>query len=271
MQAGDDERRGRGRGRAGRGSGGSGRRGGRSGDRGGGRGGGAPIWAREPREQRGRARAVTRDEIVAAALAVADDAGFEAVSMRNVAARLGVGAMTIYHYVPSKDDLLDLMFDEVMGELLLPDPLPDGWRAAITAIAQRTREVWARHPWLSSSIGARSGFGPNAMRHVEQSLAAVADLGIEGPEAFVVLAAVDDYALGHVMRQLGAEAALGREGLDADEWRRTMEPYWREMIATGEFPRMAQIADAEWEFLNEERFELGLSWILDGIAARYER
>jgi AcrR family transcriptional regulator len=256
MQAGDDERRDRGRRERGGGRG---------------RGGGPPIWTRRPREQRGRTRTVTRDEIVEAALAVADEEGYEAVSMRNVAARLGVGAMTLYHYVSSKDDLLDLMFDEIMRELLLPEPLPEHWRDALSAIERRTREVWLRHPWIASSIGDRSAFGPNSMRHVEQSLAAVSGLGLEGPEAFVVLGAVDDYTLGHTMRQVGQEAALGREGIDADEWREAMEPYWREMIATGEFPRLAAIADTEWDLLNEERFELGLQWILDGIAARYER
>jgi AcrR family transcriptional regulator len=261
MEAGDDDRRRRGRDRRPQRHGGAR-----------GRGGGQPIWARSPREPRGRARAaVTREQIVEAALAVADDAGFEAVSMRNVAQRLGVGAMTLYHYVPSKRDLLDLMFDEVMRELLLPEPLPADWREAISAIARRTREAWHRHPWIASSIGERSAFGPTSMRHVEQSLAAVAGLGLEGPDAFVVLGAVDDYVLGHAMRLLGQEAALGREGIDADEWREAMEPYWREMIATGEFPRMSSLVDVEWDFHNEERFELGLGWILDGIAARYGR
>jgi AcrR family transcriptional regulator len=259
MQGGDDERRRR-RSRD---------RGGR--ERGGGRAGGGPIWTREIRAPRGRARTVTREEIVAAALAVADDTGFEAVSMRNVATRLGVGAMTIYHYVPSKDDLLDLMFDEVMRELLLTEPLPEDWRDALSAIARRTREVWLRHPWLVSAIGDRSGFGPNAMRHVEQSLAAVSGLGLEGPEAFVVLGAVDDYALGHVMRQANLQAGLNREGVDRDEWRAAMEPYWRDMIATGEFPRLARAADTDWDLLDADRFELGLGWLLDGVAARYER
>jgi AcrR family transcriptional regulator len=268
MQAGDDERRGRGRGRGrDRGRRERGERGGRQG-----RGGGPPIWARPRREQRGRAsQPRTREEIVQAALAVADDEGFEAVSMRNVAARLGVGTMTLYSYVSSKEDLLDLMFDEVMSELLLPEPLPEDWRGALTAISQRTRDVWLRHPWMASSIGERSSFGPNSMRHVEQSLAAVSGLGLEGPDAFVVLAAVDDYTLGHTMRQVGMQAGLRREGIDADEWREAMEPYWREMIATGEFPRLAKMADTEWEFLNEERFARGLQWILDGIAASYER
>jgi AcrR family transcriptional regulator len=264
MQADDDERRRRGRDRPPRRHGGSRGRGGRQ-----------PIWARPPREigePRGRARtAVTREEIVEAALAVADEAGFDAVSMRNVAQRLGVGAMTLYHYVPSKDDLLDLMFDEVMRELLVPEPLPDEWRAAITAISRRTRESWLRHPWLASAVGARSAFGPNSMRHVEQSLAAISGLGVEGAEAFVVLSAIDDFTLGHALRQVSAQAGLRREGLDSDAWRRAIEPYWREMLATGEFPRLERMVDAEWDFLNEERFELGLGWMLDGIAERYER
>jgi AcrR family transcriptional regulator len=231
------------------------------------------VWARTerlPRPSRQR-RQPSREQIVAAALAVADEEGFDAVSMRNVARRLRVGAMTLYTYVESKDDLLDLMFDEIMRELLLPEPLPDDWRQAISAVARRTRDVWLRHPWLAAGIGQRSALGPNSMRHVEQSLVALSGLGLEGPEAFVVLGAVDDYVLGHVMRHAGMQAGLRREGIDQDEWRARMEPYWRDMIATGEFPRLARMADAEWDLLNDERFELGLQWVLDGIAARYER
>src|SRR5215217_7745920 len=95
-----------------------------------------PIWAREDRNaaRRGRGRAaqgLTRDDVIRAALEVADAGGFEAVSMRNVAQRLGVGTMTLYSYVTSKEDVLDLMFDEVMRELLVPEPQPDDWREAL--------------------------------------------------------------------------------------------------------------------------------------------
>jgi AcrR family transcriptional regulator len=230
---------------------------------------GAPVWAREPRERRGRARIadpLTRDEVVRAGLELADAEGFHAVSMRNVARRLGVGAMTLYSYVESKDDLLDLMFDEIMGELLLPEPLPGDWRTAISAIARRTREVWLRHPWLAASVGQRSSFGPNSMRHVEQSLAAVDGLGLDGRDAFTVLSAVDDFVLGHTMRQVLEEAGMHRRD---GEWRRIMERYWEDMLATGEYPRLAAIAGTDWDPEHEERFERGLAWMLDGIAARY--
>jgi AcrR family transcriptional regulator len=235
-----------------------------------------PIWAREdrgaPRRPRGRAaQGLTRDEVIRAALEVADAEGFEAVSMRNVAQRLGVGTMTLYSYVTSKEDVLDLMFDEVMRELFVPEPQPADWREALSQIARRTRDVWLGHPWMATSMGERSGFGPNSMRHVEQSLAAIRGLGVEGVEAFMILAAVDDYTLGHALRQVGMQQSLRREGINAQEWRDAMEPYFRDMIETGDFPHLAALADEDWDMLNEERFEAGLAWVLDGIAARYER
>ena len=225
------------------------------------------MWARDPRvgRARGRPAPLTRDDLVRAALAIADAEGFEAVSMRNVARSLGVGAMTLYSYVASKDDLLDLVFDELMGELVLPEPLPDDWREALSAIARRTRDVWLRHPWIAASIAERSGFGPNALRHVEQSLAAIDGLGLDGADALAVLSAVDDYALGHTMRRV-LQVADRRE-----EDRAVMEAYWADMLASGEFPRLAAMAEHSWELDHDERFERGLRWVLDGIAARYER
>ena len=88
------------------------------------------IWDRpEPGSRRPRH---TREQIAAAALAIADREGFEAVSMRRVAAEVGAGTMTLYHYVRTKDDLIDLMDDAIMGEVLIPDgELPATWREAM--------------------------------------------------------------------------------------------------------------------------------------------
>ena len=86
--------------------------------------------------------------------------------------------MTLYHYVRNKDELLTLMDDAIMGELLVPDDeLADGWRAALTQIADRTRDVLSRHPWTFDRLGDGRP-GPNGMRHFEQSLRAVAGLEI---------------------------------------------------------------------------------------------
>src|SRR5262249_6534159 len=121
-----------------------------------------PIWVRpEPGTRRPR---FTREEIAQAALRIADAEGIDAVSMRRVAAELGAGTMSLYYYVQSKDELLDLMQDEMLGEVLVPDgELPGEWRAALTAIAMRSFAAFARHPWAIEA--PPSAPGPNVMRH----------------------------------------------------------------------------------------------------------
>src|SRR6266540_2560688 len=128
------------------------------------------IWMRP--EPTGRRAPRSRDDIAAAAIAVADAEGIEAVSMRRVAAELGFGTMSLYHYVRSKDELLDLMSDGIMGGQLVDDAeLQQGWRAGLTAIAHATRRNIERHPWMGDAMRPQHSNvpGPNAMRHVDQS------------------------------------------------------------------------------------------------------
>jgi AcrR family transcriptional regulator len=224
-----------------------------------------PVWARRSRHGRQRTPA-SAEEIVAAALAIADRDGMEAVSMRRVASDLGVGTMTLYTYVASKDDLLDLMDDAVMGELLLAK-VPKDWRKALRAIAHSTRATWLRHPWLVSVISNRPRGGPNSMRHVEQSAQAVAGLELDTRDAFAVISAVDDYTIGYVFGELSMAEAQRRSGLTPAGWRKAMEPYVEEMLATGDFPHMSRFMDDAFDFLEDDRFDIGLEWLLDGIAA----
>ena len=120
------------------------------------------LWQPEaPASGRGRGRGgsgLNREEIVTAALRVAEAEGPGAVSMRRIAKELGVGTMSLYHHIPTKDDLLDLMTDQVMGELVLPDdPLGDTWQEGLTAISRRTREVYRATPgWSPAPGSARS-------------------------------------------------------------------------------------------------------------------
>ena len=227
-----------------------------------------PIWALpEPGERRA---GHTREEIAQVALVIADEEGFEAVSMRSVARALGCGTMTLYHYVRNKDDLIALMDDALMAELLVPeDEFPDHWRDALTAIARRTRDAWRRHPWAFDAIrGAR--IGPNGLRHFEQSLAAVANLDVPLEQRIQILTMVDDYTLGFSVRD-----ALLEPTADAEEWRPVLD-YMRRQIQTGEFPNVEEfIGDGGFEQALEraraardsgdERFERGLVLLLDGM------
>ncbi len=228
------------------------------------------IWLRpQPGERPGR---LTREKISAAALSIADAEGFEAVSMRRIATRLGASPMSLYHYVHTKADLVALMDDALMGEILVPEgQLPDGWREAISAIARRTRDVFARHPWaLLSMQGAPPG--PNAMRHFEQSLAALeeAPMSLEGKLACLQL--VDDFVFGHSLRAAEARAWFGGDSNLA----RSAEALGRQLIKSGALPRTAALlartnsrdAALHRQWLTEDRFECALAAVLDGAARR---
>ena len=166
---------------------------------------GQPIWTRpEPGARKPR---FSREQIAAAALAIADTEGFEAVSIRRVAAELGAGTMSLYRYISAKSNLVALMDDAIMGESLIPGgQLPADWREALAMIARSTRETLLRHPWAVQALQGRGAaaqdgpFGPNGLRHFEQSLAAVATAPLDTAAKLDLLAIVDNYVFGHVMR-----------------------------------------------------------------------
>ena len=154
------------------------------------------IWLRpEPNDRRPR---FNREQITAAVLKIADDEGFEALTMKRIAAELDCGTMTLYYYVRTKADLVALMHDAILAEILLPQ-LPADWREAVSAIARRTRDVLLAHPWSIASLNDAQ-FGPNAMRHVEQSLAALDALDLDTAEKLAFWGIVDDYVFGSVLR-----------------------------------------------------------------------
>ena len=231
----------------------------------------APIWTRPAPGT--RQPKLTREQIAEAALAIADREGFEAVSMRRVAAELGVGTMTLYYYVKTKDDLLTLMDDAIMAEIVVPpDRLPRSWRDGLVAIAHATRDVYLRHPWALRALqGAR--VGPNSLRHIEQSLAVVAGLGGDLAFRFGILAMVDDYVFGYAFRAGEVRA----HPFDAKVMT-IVADFMEDQLASGEFPHVqdmfgdGDIADVlsdlvRW-FADDSRFDIGLTALLDGLERR---
>jgi AcrR family transcriptional regulator len=225
-----------------------------------------PIWARpQPGTRRPK---FTREEIAEAALAIADADGFEAVSMRRIAATLHIGTMSLYHYVQSKDDLIDLMDDAILGEALVPvDELPESWRAALTAIAYRTCEALVRHPWAIQALQG-AAFGPNTLRHIGQSMGAVAKTGLHQAQQIELLALVDDYVFGYALRL--SEVQAGPPAVDEE----VASTWVRQELATGAYPgldasMMPSDPDAAWQEIaagltDQRRFERGLRAVLDG-------
>jgi AcrR family transcriptional regulator len=229
-----------------------------------------PIWDRpEPAARRPR---FSRDQIAAAALAIADADGFEAVTMRRIAGALGAGTMSLYRYIETKDDLLALIDDAILGEAVVPGELPADWREAVALVAHRSVRAYLRHPWAIQALQGRAGSGasagPNAARHFEQILAAVARSPL-GPSARLdLLGIVDDYVYGHVLR-----AAELTERADAGEDVATMVELIKTRLPGADLPHLAALAgDSAAGSLADPgvldaRFERGLRLIIEGAAA----
>lgn len=191
---------------------------------------------------------LTREKIAATALAIADQEGFTAVSMRRVALELQVGTMSLYYYVKTKDDLIAAMDDALMGEALLPS-LPKDWRRAMMEIAKRTHAVFIRHPWaLVAMLSAPPGL--NAMRHTEQCLEALAETSMTAKQKITLLATVDDFVFGHALREAATDATIDVE-------------FARAKLATGAFPRLAEMFSGGRIEAHQGRFDQGLLALLD--------
>jgi AcrR family transcriptional regulator len=234
------------------------------------RGDATTIWMRP--EPSSRRPSHTRAEIADAALEIADADGFDAVSRHRVAQRLGAGTMTLYHYVRTKDELITLMFDAVMGEVLIPEEeLTGGWRHAVERIAVSSRETFRRHGWALERLGDGRP-GPNGMRHFEQSLAAIAELDLPPYEKFELIGQIDDYVFGYSLREVH-EAAEHERG-----WPPDVIDFFKREVATGDYPLVKEFfgddLNASFELVvelmaEEGRFERGLNRLLDGIEAEF--
>ena len=134
---------------------------------------GGVIWMRPEHAATGRPAKRSREQITAAAIAIADREGLDAVSMRRVAADLGTGAASLYRYVETREDLLDLMIDATGAEYAFAAPTGD-WLADLLAIGDQARTIMRRHPWLPSLLITRSVLGPNGLVLLEHVLAALA-------------------------------------------------------------------------------------------------
>ena len=234
----------------------------------------APIWARP--QPSGRKPRFTREQIAQAALHIADTEGFDAVTMKRIAAELGAATMTLYYYVRNKADIVALMQDAILADQLVPDTeLHAGWRSATIAIARRTRAVLMAHPWSPTAL-TDATFGPNALRHMEQNLAALADTHLTSREKFELIAAVDAYVLGASLQAIESLSRADIADADPDVVSAALD-YGRQLLSTGDFPHLnalnEQSADAGagpalTDDALADQFEHGLAALLDGLAGR---
>jgi AcrR family transcriptional regulator len=227
------------------------------------------IWNRPERAARGPAPSLSREEIATAAVGLADTQGIEAVSMRALAVRLGVGAASLYRYVTRKDELIDLMVDAVMGSDLEFEVRGD-WREDLRSFARGLRAMTLRHPWMAIQGASRRNLGPNTARRHEQMLAAIDGLGLEIDEMLVMIETLYAYVRGRTLEDISEQEAVRRSGLAQDEWMRAQTPYVQSLIDSGHYPILTRVVlDARAPHDPDQLahgFDLGLERVLDGLA-----
>ncbi|MEU3788333.1 TetR/AcrR family transcriptional regulator [Streptomyces fructofermentans] len=222
------------------------------------------VWDRP--EPPTRPVPLDRERIVAAAVALADEGGLEAVSLRKVAARLNAGPMRLYGYISTKEELFDLMLDEVQGEIVPPEQ-PGDWREALRVLAHRTRQAALRHEWLADLLGGRPALGPNGLDVAEATLAPLEGL----TDIDTVMRAVETvsaYFTGAIRREVTNLRAERATGLSREDWQRASGPHLTRMLATGRYPALAKAVHDGTDVDAGTSFATGLEWVLDSVAAK---
>ncbi|MEW2128941.1 TetR/AcrR family transcriptional regulator C-terminal domain-containing protein [Streptomyces sp. NPDC005435] len=220
------------------------------------------LWLGDPEPRRGRRPSFSRTAITAAAVALADTEGLDAVTMRRVAAEVGAGVMSLYTYAPDKDTLLALMTDHVCGELPRTDPLTGDWRADLKTLARRQRALMLRHPWVPDTLVTRHIPGPRALDFLEHALVALRPSGLDGAARLEVFAQLTAFVAGHVRHELAQAASAGSPGWSPAEAR-----YLTAVATDGHHPELAgALAAAPGRPASlEATFDRFLNRLVDGL------
>jgi AcrR family transcriptional regulator len=204
----------------------------------------AALWGPVARSGLGRPAAHSRDEITAAAVAIADAEGIAAVSIRRVAAAIGAGAMSLYSYVPDKETLLELMIDRVGGEADLVAPT-GGPLADLIGHARSLRATMRRHPWLPGALAGRQTLGPNTLSGMDHVLAILVPTNLDAASKFELLAVLTGLVANYVQHET-AQAELARRTGRATATTGAAElAYLVTAAKSGRYPHLAQAMTAE--------------------------
>ncbi|MEV8639416.1 TetR/AcrR family transcriptional regulator [Streptosporangium sp. NPDC051023] len=203
---------------------------------------------------------LSKQRVVVEAIRLADREGVDGLSMRRLAGTLGAGAMSLYHYVASKEELLDAMVDIVFEEIELP---PEGtdWQSAMRRRAVSARQVLVRHPWANGLMESRTSPGPANLRHHEAVTACLRQAGFSVLMATHANWLLDSYVYGFALQ----EASLPFD--TADEFADVIEDAYLSQLPPDEFPYLNESAAAlvAAGFDPAEEFVFGLDLILTAL------
>ena len=222
-----------------------------------------PLWFTPPGGEENRRRALTRDRVVAEALAIISAHGAATLSMRSLATRLGVVPAALYRHVTSKNQLYDLILDGVLAEVdCRADPaLP--WTGQVTALAQRLRTVLEDHPGIAALLKARDPISPHSLALAEAFLAPFRAAGLPEGQAVLAFRLIYDYTLGFA---LSDRTSPGEQRIQDNATRAELYAFLRSLPAE-RFPALAAFGEQVWADDRDQRFTASLDTLISGLQA----
>ncbi|GAA0977209.1 hypothetical protein GCM10009574_047300 [Streptomyces asiaticus] len=187
--------------------------------------------------------------------------------MRGIAAEIGMGAMSLYRYVPSRDDLIELVADHLMGEIDITG-IPSGdWRADLTRYANGLRAMWLRHPWVATVHRSLPGFGPHQVLLIERVMGAL-DAHVSIDENLRLMAMLNSYIEGAVREEISTAEEVRRSGLSESEWMARSSRRINQLVSSGKYPIFTKIVTESHQphLSRDDQFRNGLEHILGYIA-----
>ena len=221
------------------------------------------LWFNPPDDGESVRRALTRDRVVAEALAVISAVGAQALSMRAIAGRLGVVPGALYRHVRSKEQLYDLVLDAVLAEVDCQAEPGVPWAAQVAALAHRLRAALEDHPGIAALLKARDPVSPAALTLAEAFLAPLRASGMPGRQAALAFRLVYDYTVGFA---LGDPTSPAEQRLRDTATRRELHAFLRSLPAD-RFPTLAEYGTYAWANDRDQRFNSGLNTLVRGLQA----
>src|ERR1700722_5429105 len=212
--------------------------------------------------QEGDDSGLTRERIVAAGIAIADQDGLARVSVRRIAAQLDASPMSLYHYVPSKRDLLNLMLDAANRNFGWPAKTITDWRGVLCHFAWESRRCLKQHPWVNQLRASDPEYGPESIRILEWLLTSLSRVGLDVRTAIRVIGVLFVFVNGSVAAESSGSSASKSAGRRPSVNQPT---FAKAILATGNYPHVKRFIEMTAEIADDQGFERALNLILNGV------
>lgn len=225
----------------------------------------ATLWFGVPEPEDERRQTLTRERVVTAALTLIAEEGVPGLTMRTLAARLGVVPGALYRHVPSKDRLQDLVLDSVLAEV---DRNVDGalpWTEQVKVLAHRLQNVLAHHPGIAGLLTTRDPLGPGSLALAEAFLRALHAAGCPHHEAGLAYSLVVGYTLGFEVGN--TRISVNQQRVQDPDTRKRLHQFFRS-LPERRFPTLVALGEHVWLDNRDERFAAGLDALVTGLQQR---